>query len=118
MNADPEVQRTLLDLAAVDAELAQIAHRRKSLPEQQEVGRLETERSARKDAAVAVEIGHRRPRPRHRKLEGEVDAVRKREDRDRTLLSRAVGAKQLTELEHELGTLDRRQAVSRTSCSR
>ena len=112
MNADPEVQRTLLDLAAVDTELAQIAHRRKSLPEQQEVARLETERSARKDAAVAVQMAIDDLDRDIGKLEGEVDAVRKREDRDRSMLqSGTVGAKQLTELQHELGTLERRQSV-------
>jgi predicted nucleic acid-binding Zn-ribbon protein len=46
------------------------------------------------------------------KLESEVDTVRQREDRDRGLLnSGAVGdPKQLEELQHELGTLERRQA--------
>ena len=46
------------------------------------------------------------------KLESEVDAVRKREDRDRGLLdSGSVSdSKQLEELQHELGTLERRQA--------
>ncbi|HEY5857614.1 MAG TPA: C4-type zinc ribbon domain-containing protein [Aldersonia sp.] len=112
MNADPEVQRKLLDLAAVDTELAQIAHRRKSLPEQQEVERLETERSARKDAAVAVQTAIDDLDRDIGKLEGEVDAVRKREDRDRSMLqSGTVAAKQLSELQHELGTLERRQSV-------
>jgi len=45
------------------------------------------------------------------KFESEIDAVRQREDRDRNLLSAGtVDAKQLTELQHELETLERRQA--------
>ena len=45
------------------------------------------------------------------RLESEIDGVRKREDRDRALLdSPATNAKQLTELQHELETLQRRQA--------
>jgi predicted nucleic acid-binding Zn-ribbon protein len=45
------------------------------------------------------------------KFESEVDAVRQREDRDRNLLQGGtVDAKQLTELQHELETLQRRQA--------
>jgi predicted nucleic acid-binding Zn-ribbon protein len=112
LNVEPQIQAKLLDLAAVDAELARIAHRRKNLPEQQEVDRLEGERTARKDAAVAVEIMLDDLDRDIRKLEGEVDAVRQREERDRSLLQGgSVGAKQLAELQHELGSLERRQGV-------
>ncbi|WP_070378898.1 zinc ribbon domain-containing protein [Rhodococcus sp. WMMA185] len=112
MNVEPQVQSKLLDLAGVDAELSRIAHRRTALPERQEVERLEAERVKRKDAAVAVEITIDDLDRDIRKLEGEVDAVRQREDRDRKLLeSGSVGAKQLTELEHELGSLTRRQGL-------
>lgn len=112
MNVEPQVQSKLLDLAGVDAELTRITHRRGALPEQQEVERLEAERISRKDASVAVEIQIDDIDRDIRKLEGEVDAVRQREDRDRTLLQRgSVGAKQLTELEHELGSLVRRQGL-------
>jgi predicted nucleic acid-binding Zn-ribbon protein len=112
LNVDPSIQATLLTLAAVDTELARIAHRRATLPEQQEVSRLEAERSARKDAVVAVEIALEDLDRDIRKLEEEVEAVRKREDRDRAMLrDGAVGAKQLSELQHELATLERRQSV-------
>jgi predicted nucleic acid-binding Zn-ribbon protein len=112
VNVEPQVQSKLLDLAGVDAELTRITHRRGALPEQQEVERLEAERISRKDASVAVEIQIDDIDRDIRKLEGEVDAVRQREDRDRTLLqSGSVGAKQLTELEHELGSLVRRQGL-------
>ncbi len=112
MNVDPRIQAKLLDLAAVDTELTRIAHRRRTLPEQEEVERLEADRVGRKDAAVAVQIVLDDLDRDISKLEGEVDAVRKREDRDRKLLeSGTVGAKQLTELEHELGSLSRRQAA-------
>ncbi|MFD4294470.1 zinc ribbon domain-containing protein [Rhodococcus sp. NPDC058505] len=110
MNVEPRIQAKLLDLAAVDTELTRIAHRRRTLPEQQEVQRLEADRVGRKDAAVAVQIVLDDLDRDIAKLEGEVDAVRKREDRDRQLLqSGTVGAKQLTELEHELASLTRRQ---------
>ena len=47
-----------------------------------------------------------------KKLEGEVDAVRQREDRDRKLLEGGtVAAKQMSELQHELGSLERRQGI-------
>ncbi|MET8426338.1 C4-type zinc ribbon domain-containing protein [Nocardia sp. NPDC004860] len=112
MNAEPSIQAKLLDLAAVDAELTRIEHRRKVLPEQQEVARLEGERTTRKDAAVKVEILIDDLDRDIRKLEGEIEAVRKREDRDRGMLTAgSVGAKQLSELQHELGSLERRRTV-------
>ncbi|MFD1813129.1 zinc ribbon domain-containing protein [Rhodococcus gannanensis] len=112
MNVDPRIQAKLLDLAAVDTELTRIAHRRRTLPEQEEVQRLEADRVGRKDAAVAVQIVLDDLDRDIAKLEGEVDAVRKREDRDRQLLeSGTVAAKQLTELEHELVSLTRRQGA-------
>ncbi|MEC3952955.1 C4-type zinc ribbon domain-containing protein [Nocardia sp. CDC153] len=112
MNAEPSIQAKLLDLAAVDAELTRIEHRRKVLPEQQEVARLEGERTVRKDEAVKVEIQIDDLDRDIRKLEGEVEAVRKREERDRGMLTAgSVGAKQLSELQHELGSLERRRKV-------
>ncbi|MGW4247250.1 zinc ribbon domain-containing protein [Nocardia sp. NPDC004722] len=112
MNAEPSIQAKLLDLAAVDAELTRIGHRRKVLPEQQEVARLEGERTTRKDAAVKVEIQMDDLDRDIRKLEGEIEAVRKREERDRGMLTAgSVGAKQLSELQHELGSLERRRKV-------
>ncbi|WP_054813412.1 zinc ribbon domain-containing protein [Nocardia arizonensis] len=112
MNVEPSIQVKLLQLAAVDAELTRIAHRRTVLPEQQEVARLEGERNAHKDAAVAVEIRIDDLDRDIKKLEGEVDAVRKREERDRGLLTAgSVNAKQLSELQHELGSLERRRSV-------
>jgi len=112
LNVEPSVQSKLLQLAAVDAELTRIAHRRNALPEQQEVARLAAERNGYKDAAVAVEIGIDDLDRDIRKLEGEVDAVRKREDRDRGMLTAGtVAAKQLSEIQHELSSLERRRSV-------
>lgn len=112
MNVEPSIQAQLLRLAEVDTELTRIAHRRKVLPEQQEIDRFETERNAQKDAAVAVEIVLDDLDRDIRKLEGEVEAVRKREERDRGVLEAgSVGAKQLSELQHELGSLERRRSV-------
>lgn len=111
MNVEPTIQAGLLRLAAIDAELTRIAHRRTVLPEQQEVVRLEAERNTHSDAAVAVEIVLDDLDRDIRKLEGEVEAVRKREDRDKGMLTAGtVNAKQL-EIQHELGSLERRRSV-------
>jgi uncharacterized protein len=45
------------------------------------------------------------------RLETEIEAVRAREDRDRNLLKQGVGVRQVSDLEHELDTLKRRQTV-------
>jgi uncharacterized protein len=112
LNVESSIQAKLLDLAAVDAELTRIEHRRKVLPEQQEVQRLEAERLTRKDAAVKVEILIDDLDRDIRKLESEIDGVRKREERDRGMLDGgSVGAKQLAELQHELTSLQRRRSV-------
>ncbi|SDD70633.1 zinc ribbon domain-containing protein [Rhodococcus tukisamuensis] len=112
MNVEPRIQAKLLALAALDTELTRVAHRRKTLPEAEEVQRLESDRVQRKDAAVAVQIVLDDLDRDIKKLEGEVDAVRQRGDRDRTMLqSGTIAAKQLSELQHELGSLERRQGV-------
>ena len=112
VNADPAVQEGLLELADVDAQLARAAHRRSTLPEVAEVDRLEAERVTRSDAAVGAQVAVDDLDRDVRKLEGEVDAVRTREERDRGLLAGGtVNAKQMTELQHELETLERRQGV-------
>ncbi|MDQ1179786.1 putative nucleic acid-binding Zn-ribbon protein [Rhodococcus sp. SORGH_AS303] len=112
VNVDPKIQLSLLDLAAMDTELAQLAHRRRTLPEQVELDALERERIDRKDAAVGVQISLDDLDRDIRKLEGEVDAVRRREEKDRAALaSGAAPAKQLSELQHELGSLERRRGI-------
>lgn len=112
MRAEPDVQRRLLDLAEIDTELTRTAHRRRHLPEAQEVERVESERNAQKDAAVKVEMGLEDLDHDIRKLETEVDAVRKREQRNaERLAAGGVPAKQLSEMEHENSSLQRRRGV-------
>lgn len=112
MNADPDAQRHLLDLADVDAELARIAHRRRSMPELAEVDAAERERQSWRDAVVTAETAISDLDRDIRKLEAEIDQVRAREDRDRKLLASGSisSGKQLEDLQHELDTLARRQS--------
>ena len=111
MKADSTAQRRLLDLAEADAELARITHRRRTLPEVTEITEVEAALRARRDAVVAADTSIGDLDRDAAKLETEIDAVRAREDRDRGLLKTGVGARQVTDLEHELETLQRRQAV-------
>jgi predicted nucleic acid-binding Zn-ribbon protein len=112
VKADPAVQRRLLELADVDAELARVEHRRNTLPELAEVAEVEQTVQAKRDARVAAETVHGDLDREVKRQEKEVDAVRAREDRDRGLLDGGtVSAKQMTDLEHELATLQRRQGT-------
>ncbi|HYZ37519.1 MAG TPA: C4-type zinc ribbon domain-containing protein [Pseudonocardiaceae bacterium] len=113
MNADPAAQRRLLDLAAVDAELTRVAHRRRSLPELAEIERTNKSLRASRDSLVAAETAASDLDRDIRKLEAEIDQVRARGERDRGLLDSGSisSGKQLEDLQHELATLQRRQAV-------
>ena len=111
MKAEPAAQSRLLELAEVDADLARITHRRRTLPELVEIGEVEAALRAGRDAVVAAETAIGDLDRDASKLETEIDAVRAREDRDRGLLKTGVGARQVTDLEHELETLQRRQGV-------
>ena len=112
MKADAAVQRKLLDLAEVDAELSRVNHRRRTLPELAEITGAEQTVQAKRDALVAVETSLGDLDREVRRQETEIEQVRAREDRDRKLLADGnVNSKQLTDLEHELATLQRRQGV-------
>jgi predicted nucleic acid-binding Zn-ribbon protein len=112
VKADPAVQRKLLELADVDAELARVEHRRKTLPELAEIAEAEKAVQARRDAKVANETALGDLDREVKRQEKEIDAVRAREDRDRALLAGGtVNSKQMTDLEHELNTLQRRQTT-------
>lgn len=112
MKADPAVQRQLLDLAEADAELARIEHRRRTLPEIAEIAEAEKAVRVRKDAQVAIRTQVDDLDREVKRQEKEIDAVRSRADRDGKLLqSGTVAAKQMTDLEHEIATLHRRQGA-------
>lgn len=112
MKADPAVQQRLLALADVDAELARLAHRRRSLPEHAALAEAEASVRAAKDKLVATEATAGDLDRDIRRLERDVEGVRARAQRDNALLAGSgVGAKQAAELQHELETLARRQAV-------
>lgn len=112
MKADTAQQRSLLELAEIDAELGRLAHRAGHLPEQQSYDRVLADQRAAADRAAVLGIALEDLDAQIAKLESEVDAVRKRADRDRGLLDSGTvtNSKQLEELQHELGTLERRQA--------
>lgn len=112
MKADAAQQRSLLELAEIDADLSRLAHRATHLPEQQSYDLVLADHRAATDRAAVLAMALEDLDAQIAKLESEVGAVRKREDRDRGLLDSGsvTNSKQLEELQHELGTLERRQA--------
>ena len=111
MKADPQDQRRLLELQAIDTALAQLAHRRRTLPELAELSRLAEQLAAldreRVQAQVAVDDLDRDIS----RLDRDVEQVRVRAAKDRARLDVGTGpARELEALQHELGTLARRQS--------
>jgi uncharacterized protein len=111
MKAQVTQQLSLLELSKLDAELSRITHRASHLPEQEACERIQEECNAAGDRVGAVRIALEDIDVQVSRFEAEIEAVRQREERDRSLLaSGATDAKQLSDLQHELETLQRRQA--------
>jgi predicted nucleic acid-binding Zn-ribbon protein len=105
-------QLRLLDVQALDTRLAQLAHRRATLPERAAVTERQERYASLRDEVVrartvATDVGREVA-----KAEQEVELVRSRATRNQQRLdSGAVSAKDATALVAELESLARRQAV-------
>jgi predicted nucleic acid-binding Zn-ribbon protein len=111
MKAEVIHQRSLLELTELDAELSRIEHRAKNLAEEQQLEEARARYRDANDRLAAVQIALEDLDAQVAKFQSEIDSVRQREERDRSLLAAGtVDAKQLTDLQHELQTLERRQA--------
>lgn len=111
MKAVVAQQYLLLELTELDAELSRISHRSKNLAEQKRFDELAAEQRAAQDRQAVLQIALDDLDGQVSRFESEIDGVRQREDRDRKMLdSGTVNSKQLSELQHELETLERRQA--------
>jgi predicted nucleic acid-binding Zn-ribbon protein len=111
VNAEPAVQLRLLDLQALDVRLDQIAHKRRTLPQLAEIAALEARMSGVRDRVVAAETEVSDLERAQAKAESDVEQVRARARKDQELLdSGRVGPKELSNLQHEIESLARRQA--------
>lgn len=112
MNADPDAQLRLLDLQAVDTALAQLRHRRSTLPEVAEVDALQRRLARLSDDAVQAQTQVDDLTREQRRIDRDVEQVRGRQSKDRQrMLAGGMPAKELTGLEHELTSLARRQSA-------
>jgi predicted nucleic acid-binding Zn-ribbon protein len=110
MKAEELQQRSVLELATIDADLSRLDHRANHLDEQQRLDAVQGEHRDANDKLAALSIALDDLDGQVAKFESEIDSVRKREDRDRALLDGGtVDVKHVGELQHELDTLQRRQ---------
>ena len=112
LNADPADQLRLLDLAEQDGRLAQLAHRRRTLPEIAEIERLTAQVTTLRDRIVGAETEASDIAREVAKAESDVEQVRSRARRDAERLDSGAitSAKELESLQHEIGSLAKRQA--------
>jgi predicted nucleic acid-binding Zn-ribbon protein len=110
VKASPEAQRRLLDLQAVDTALAQLAHRRKSLPELAEIDTVARELSALEDERVRAQVAVDDLDRDISRFEKDIEQVRQRKERDQKRLDSGGALREIEGLQHELATLNRRQS--------
>jgi predicted nucleic acid-binding Zn-ribbon protein len=110
VKAEVRHQRSLLEVADLDAELARIAHRIGNLPEQKHYQAIDDERRAATDRLAVLGVALEDIDGQISRLEAEIEGVRQREIRDQKLLdSGTVKSTQVSELNHELEALQRRR---------
>jgi predicted nucleic acid-binding Zn-ribbon protein len=112
VNADPAAQLRLLDLQRVDTEMAQLRHRRSTLPQLAKIASITERTEALQLEALEARTAIADVDVEQRRMENEVDAVRTRAARDnQRLTAGGLAAKELEGLQHELTSLARRQSV-------
>ncbi|MBA3339292.1 MAG: hypothetical protein H0T54_06050 [Geodermatophilaceae bacterium] len=112
MQADPVAQLRLLDVQALDSTLSRLDHRRRTLPEFAALQHNSDAQAELQDAAGRVETELADLGREQRRLEGDVETVRARQERDNSRLTSGAitNARELESLQHELDTLARRQS--------
>ncbi|WP_326692976.1 MULTISPECIES: C4-type zinc ribbon domain-containing protein [unclassified Streptomyces] len=111
MNAAPADQIRLLDVQALDTRLTQLAHKRTTLPEHEEIQRLEADLAQLRDLLVAAQTEVSDTAREQTKAEQDVDQVRQRATRDQSRLDSGMvtNSKDLESLQSEIASLAKRQ---------
>jgi uncharacterized protein len=112
VNASPDAQLRLLDLAEIDAELTRLEHRRRSLPEHEELAALEQRDRELRDELATLDAREGDLRREQAKAETDVEQVRTRIDRDRVRLDagQVSSPRELENLQSEIESLNHRQS--------
>jgi predicted nucleic acid-binding Zn-ribbon protein len=112
VKAAPDDQLRLLDLQALDSTLDRLSHRRKTLPELEQIEHAEDRQARLGDDIVLVETEDSDLGREQSKLEADIDQVRTRMQRDQQRLDAGqVGSpRELENLQHEIESLKKRQS--------
>lgn len=110
MNADPTAQSALLVLQAQDSVIAQLQHRKGSLPEHAQIAELQASASELDGARVEADTQVSDLTRAQKKADAEVEQVKTRRTRDEERLNSGMigNPKDLESLQHELVALERR----------
>lgn len=110
VKADPTAQSALLDLQAQDSVLAQLQHRRNSLPEHAQIEDLQAKASELDGARIEADTEVSDLSRAQKKADAEVEQVKTRRARDEERLNSGAisNPKDLESLQHELVALERR----------
>ena len=112
MNAAPDDQLRVLDLQGLDTALDRLAHRRRTLPELEQIETMQDRVTRLADDIVLLETEDSDLAREQSKVDADVDQVRTRMERDQQRLdSGQVGSpRELENLQHEIESLKRRQS--------
>ena len=103
MKADPAVQRRLLELQALDSALARLAHRRRTLPALAVIASADARLAELRGSLVRADTEVGDLDRDLRRLENDVDQVRRRSVRDQQRMqSGEAPARELESLQHEV----------------
>ena len=110
IRADKSAQLRLLDLQTVDTTLAQLTHRRQSLPQHAAIARLQTERAALASDLVATETAVSDLELEQAKAENDLEPVRERLARNQARIANGTVAdpKALSSMVEEVSHLKKR----------
>jgi uncharacterized protein len=110
VKADSTAQAALLELQAQDAILAQLQHRKKTLPEHAAITELEAQLKEVDGQRIEAETKVSDLTREQKKADAEVEQVRARRTRDEERLNSGAvsNPKDLSSLQHELVALERR----------
>lgn len=110
VKADPTAQSALLDLQAQDSVLAQLQHRKNSLPEHAQIEDLQAKARELDGARIEADTEVSDLSRAQKKADAEVEQVKTRRARDEERLNSGAisNPKDLESLQHELVALERR----------
>jgi predicted nucleic acid-binding Zn-ribbon protein len=111
VNAAPDEQLRLLDLQALDSTLDRLGHRRRALPELQQISDLESRVAQLAGDVVLIETEDSDLGREQSKIDADVDVVRSRmlKDQERLDTGQVSSPRELENLQSEIESLRRRQ---------